>query len=260
VTPEAPTRGAAATRPPRARPAAGDLPVMSFFEHLEELRSTLLFAIIVAAVSAGAAWFVSQPILDLLIPPGLGRVYFSSPAEGFMIRLKVSGVTGLLFALPLVIGRLWGFVAPGLFRHERRAVVPTLVAGTLLFYGGVVFCYMAVVPRMVDFFLSFAGPKLSPLINVTEYFMFVAKFCLAFGIAFQLPLVMVLLAALGLVTPGQLWRQWRYGILAIAVLSAWLTPPDVMSQIMMGGPLVVLYMASIGLSFLVARRRRRRRT
>jgi sec-independent protein translocase protein TatC len=111
---------------------------------------------------------------------------------------------------------------------------------------------------MVAFFLSFAGQKLSPLINVTEYFMFVAKFCLAFGLAFQLPLVMVLLAALGLVTPRQLWRQWRYGIILIWVLSAWLTPPDAMSQIMMGLPLTLLYLLSIALAFVFARRRRAR--
>ena len=230
---------------------------MSFLEHLEELRSTLLFVLGAAGVAACGAWFVAQPILDVLVPPTLGRVYFSSPSEGFMIRLKVSAVTGLLAVLPLLIARLWGFVAPGLFRHEKRAMVPVLLSGTLLFYAGVAFCYLLVVPRMLTFFLSFAGQKLSPLLNVTEYFMFVAKFCLAFGLAFQLPLATVLLAALGLVTPGQLWKQWRYGVVVIWVVAAWLTPPDAMSQIMMGVPLTFLYLLSIALAFLFARRRRR---
>ena len=97
-----------------------------------------------------------------------------------------------------------------------------------------------------------------PLINVTEYFMFVAKFSLAFGLAFQLPLVIVLLAALGIMTPKQLWKQWRYGVVVIWILSAWLTPPDAGSQIMMGVPLTVLYLLSIGLAFVVARRRKPR--
>ena len=190
---------------------------MSFFEHLEELRRTLIFVLVVAGVAACAAWFIAEPVLDALVPPQLGKVYFSSPSEGFMVRLKVSAVIGLLVALPIVIARVWGFVAPGLFGHERRAVVPVLVSGSLLFYGGVAFGYVFVIPKTVQFFLSFSGDRLSPLLNVTQYFMFVAKFSLAFGLAFQMPLVLVLLAALGVVSPQRLWRQWRYGIIVIAV-------------------------------------------
>lgn len=247
--------------PSAARPerTTGDDPkVMSFVQHLEELRRTLLFVLAVAALAAAGGWFAAPPVLDALVPAAMGKVYFSGPAEGFMVRLKASVAIGLLAAMPLLLFRLWSFVAPGLFRHEKRAVVPVVLSGTVLFYLGIAFGYVAVVPRMVDFFLSFSGQKLTPLINVTQYFMFVAKFCLAFGLAFQLPLVLVLLSALGLVTPRQLWSQWRYGVILIFVLAAWLTPPDAVSQIMMGVPLVVLYMLSIGVSFLVARRRRRR--
>lgn len=235
----------------------GELEVMSFWEHLDELRSTLIFVLAVAGVAACGAWFISQRVLDVLVTPGLDKVYFSSPSEGFMIRMKVSGVIGLLVVLPLVLGRLWSFVAPGLFRHEKRAVVPVLVSGSILFYVGTGFGYFLVVPRMVSFFMSFAGQKMSPLINVTEYFMFVAKFSLAFGLAFQLPLVIVLLAALGIMTPKQLWKQWRYGVVLIWIIAAWLTPPDAGSQIMMGVPLTVLYLLSIGLAFIVARRRQK---
>lgn len=262
MNPEAPPDRSAS---PPARPPAPrvrrpeDLKVMSFLEHLEELRSTLVWVLVLAGAAAAGAWFVSQPVLDALVSPSLDRVYFSSPSEGFMIRVKVSVVIGVLVALPLVLARLWGFVAPGLFRHERRSVVPVLVFGSALFYGGVVFAWFVVVPRTVEFFLSFAGDRLSPLLNVTQYFGFVAKFCLAFGIAFQLPLVIVLLSALGLVTPQRLWSQWRYGVIAIFVLAAWLTPPDVVSQCMMGLPLVALYLVSLLLSFVVARRRRKRR-
>jgi sec-independent protein translocase protein TatC len=234
------------------------LPVMSVVEHLDDLRRTLVFMLAVAAVAATGGWFVAPAALDLVVGPRLDRVYFSAPSEGFMIRLKVSLAIGVLVALPILLARLWGFVAPGLFRHEKRAVVPVLVSGSLLFYAGMAFAFVAVVPRMIDFFLTFADDRISPLINVTEYFMFVAKFCLAFGLAFQLPLVIVLLAALGIVTPRRLWQQWRYGILVIFVIAAWLTPPDVVSQVLMGGPLVVLYLLSLGAAFLVARRRRRR--
>jgi sec-independent protein translocase protein TatC len=230
---------------------------MSFLDHLEELRRTLFWLLGIAAVTSCGAWFVSQRVLDALVPPGLGKVYFSSPSEGFMVRMKASIAIGLVVAFPLLLARLWSFVAPGLFRHEKRAVVPVMLSGAILFYGGIAFGYYAVIPRMLDFFLSFSGERLAPLLNVTQYFFFVAKFALAFGIAFQLPLVLVLLSALGLVTPQRLLSQWRYGVIVIFVIAAWLTPPDVVSQILMGGPLVLLYLLSIGASFLFARKRRR---
>jgi sec-independent protein translocase protein TatC len=137
-------------------------------------------------------------------------------------------------------------------------VAPVLLGSTTLFYFGVVFAYMGVVPKTIGFLLSFAGERLTPVINVTQYFMFVAKFCFAFGVVFQLPLVVVMLSALGLVSPQRLWKTWRYGILIIFVFAAWLTPPDAVSQVLMAGPIIVLYLASIGLAFLLARRRRRR--
>lgn len=249
-------RGVTPMPPPRRR--GDDLGIMSFTQHLEELRRTLFFMIGVAAVAATGGWFIAPKILDLVVSPKLEKVYFSSPSEGFMIQMKVSLVVGGMVALPLLLGRLWSFVAPGLFKHERKAVIPVLLSGAILFYGGTVFAFFTVVPRMVDFFLSFAGSRVTPLINVTEYFMFVAKFCLAFGLAFQLPLVIVLLAALGLVTPQQLWAQWRYGVIIIFIIAAWLTPPDAVSQVMMGAPLVVLYMLSILVAYIVARRRRKR--
>jgi len=231
---------------------------MSFFEHLEELRRTIIIVLVIAGIAACAAWFVAQPLLDAIVPPELGKVYFSSPSEAFMVRLKASAIIGLLVAFPLVLARLWGFVSPGLFKHEKRAVTPVLVFGSLLFYGGLAFGYFAVVPKTIRFFLSFSGDRLSPLLNVTQYFMFVAKFCLAFGLAFQMPLVLVLLAALGIVSPKRLWRMWRYGIIVIAILAAWLTPPDAISQALMGVPLVALYFVSLIVASIVARRRRGR--
>lgn len=262
MTPDAPETGGTTqskpvvTKPPPTK--ADSLKTMSFLQHLEELRTTLVRMLIVAAVASGAAWFVSDRILALLVTADMGQVHYFGPTEGFMIRLKISFVMGLLVAMPMLLLQLWAFVAPGLFRHERRFVLPVLLASTGLFYFGVAFAYVGVVPKMMSFFLSFSGQKLQPMINVTQYFGFVAKFCLAFGAVFQLPLVIVLLSWFGLVTPQQLWSKWRYGTLVIFVAAAWLTPPDAFSQMMMAIPIVVLYMGSIGLSFLLARRRRRR--
>jgi len=233
------------------------LQTMTFLEHLEALRSTLVRMLVVTAVATTGAWFVSERILDLLVPPNVGTVHYFGLSEGFMIRFKVSVVTGLMAAIPFLLAQLWSFVAPGLFRHEKRVVLPVLGSSTALFYFGVVFAYVGVVPKTIGWLLSFTGERMTPVINVTQYFMFVAKFCFAFGVMFQLPLVMVLLAALGIVSPHTLWKQWRYGVVLIFVVAAWLTPPDAVSQCMMAGPIVVLYLLSIGLAFLLAPKRRR---
>jgi sec-independent protein translocase protein TatC len=233
-----------------------ELTSMSFLAHLEELRRTLFVMLAVAAVCTAAAWFFAERILAVLVTPELGQVHYFGPTEGFMIRVKVSAVTGLMLAFPLLLARLWSFVAPGLFRHERRMVLPILVVSSFLFYFGVAFSYVGVVPKTVAFFMSFASDQLAPMINVTQYFAFVARFCLAFGIVFQLPLVIVMLSATGLVTPQQLWRTWRYGILIIFVFAAWLTPPDAVSQVLLAGPVVVLYLLSMAIAWFVARRRK----
>jgi len=238
--------------------ASGGERAMPFLQHLEELRGTLFWMLGISGVAMFGAWFFSEALLQILVTSDLGSVHYFGPTEGFMIRLKISGVTGILVAMPFLMVRLWSFVAPGLFEHEKRVVVPLATSSTLLFYFGVAFAYVAVVPKTISFFLSFAGDKLVPLINVTQYFNFVAKFCLAFGVMFQLPLIIVLLAALGIVTPKQLWKTWRYGIIVIFVFAAWLTPPDVVSQLLLAGPIVLLYLGSIALSFVFARRRARK--
>ena len=256
MTPDVPATGLPATPAPPAPPRP-PLKTMTFFQHLEELRTTLVRMLVVAAVAASAGWFVSARLLALLVPPELGQVHYFGPTEAFMIRFKVSVIVGLLAAMPLLLWQVWSFVAPGLFKHERRFILPVLLSSSLLFYFGLVFAYVFVVPRMVGFFLSFSAASLQPIINVTQYFSFVAKFCLAFGVVFQIPVVIVLLALLGLVTPRQLWSQWRYGVVIIFVVAAWLTPPDAVSQVMMAVPMVVLYLGSIALSFILVRRRRK---
>jgi len=261
VSPDAALVAAGAT-PPRAgkKRQRAPLRTMSFFQHLEELRATLIRMLLVGAAAATAGWFVSERLLGLLVPAELGQVHYFNPTEGFMIRFKVSIAVGLLVAMPILLMQVWSFVAPGLFQNEKRFVFPVLLASTLLFYLGLAFAYAFVVPRMVSFFLSFSAATLKPIINVTQYFSFVTKFCLAFGLVFQIPVVIVLLAWLGLVTPRQLLSQWRYGVVIIFIVAAWLTPPDAVSQVMMAIPMVVLYMGAIGLAFVVGRRRQSRRS
>ena len=257
MTPELPAAGVE-TPPPGPPSDPESLKTMTFLQHLEELRTTLVRLMILTAAASCGAWFISDRLLTLLVAPDLGQVHYFGPTEGFMIRLKISVVVGLLVAMPLLLLQVWRFVAPGLFRHERRFVLPILLGSTGLFYFGVAFAYVGVVPKMMSFFLSFSGERLEPMINVTQYFAFVAKFSLAFGVIFQLPLVIVLLSWFGLVTPRQLWSKVRYGIIGIFVVAAWLTPPDAISQIMMAVPVVVLYLGSMGLAFLLAKKKRQR--
>ena len=136
--------------------------------------------------SDGCAWFFAERILGILVTQELGQVHYFGPTEGFIIRMKVSLATGLMLAFPLLLARLWSFVAPGLFQNERRLMLPILISSSGLFYFGVAFSYVGVVPKTIKFFMSFASAELAPMINVTQYFTFVARFCLAFGVVFQL--------------------------------------------------------------------------
>jgi len=136
-------------------------------------------------------------------------------------------------------------------------VTPLLLATTLLFYTGVAFAFLVVIPQVVTFLLSFGTDNLSSLIGVGPYFSFVSRLCLAFGLVFELPLLVLFLSLIGVVNPKMLLRTWRYAVVAIAGLSAFLTPPDVISQVMMAGPVLLLYMGSVVVSIAVTRNRRR---
>jgi len=232
---------------------------MTLLDHLEELRDTLLQSAVAAVVAAMICWFISAPLLDLLITPlsALGEnVYFHSPVEAFLTRLKIAAVCGLFVVVPFILWRVYRFIMPGLYHKERRVVVPLVVSSTALFYAGVAFAYLILIPKVVVFMLSFGTENLMPLIGIGPYFAFVARLCLAFGLVFELPLAVFMLSTLGLVDPRQLLRWWRYALVVIVVLSAVLTPPDVISQLLMAGPVMLLYIGSVLVSMVVVRRKR----
>ena len=247
--------GASETQPTPARTE------MTLLDHLDELRTTLIQSSAVTVVAAFACWFFSQPLLDLMIMPlsAAGeQVYFHSPVEAFMTRMKIALVCGLFLVVPFVLWRVYRFVMPGLHRHEQRVVVPLVVASTALFYAGVGFAYLVLIPQVMAFMLSFATDRMEPLIGIGPYFAFVARLCLAFGVVFELPLVVFLLSGLGIVHPRMLLRWWRYALIVIVTFSALLTPPDVLSQLLMAGPVMILYMGSVLIALLMTRRRERR--
>jgi sec-independent protein translocase protein TatC len=237
--------------------ATADEDRMGLLDHLDELRTVLIHSFFAAVAATILCWFWSADLLDLLIRPIQDEgIYFTAPNEAFLTRLKLSGAVGLFAVAPFIFFKFYGFVLPGLYRQERRVVTPLLLATSVLFYLGVSFAFLVVIPQVVVFLLSFGTDNLSPLIGVGPYFSFVSRLCLAFGLVFELPLLVLFLSLIGVVNPRLLLRTWRYAVVAIAALSALLTPPDVISQVMMAGPVMLLYIGSVLVSIVVTRKKR----
>jgi sec-independent protein translocase protein TatC len=236
---------------------------MTVLEHIAELRSTLIWALGLAFGAAILAWFFSDPIVDELLRPareaGQETLYFQAPMDAFLLKLKASGVVGGLLVLPLVMYKIYAFVLPGLHPHEKRMVTPLLVTATLLFYVGVGFCFVVLLPLVIKFMLGFQTEHLVPWINAGSYFDMAARLCLAFGLLFELPMVVFALSWVGVVNPRTLLKGWRYALVLILAVSAMLTPPDVISQVLLAGPVMLLYLASVLISMAVRRRRDQRR-
>jgi len=236
-----------------------ELASMGFLDHLEELRSVLMHSIIAGFLAAVLCWFWSGRILDVLILPIADQgVYFTAPNEAFLTRLKIAGMVGIFVVLPFILFRIYAFVMPGLYRSERRVIAPLMSASILLFYTGIAFSFLVVIPQVITFLLSFGTETMAPLIGVGNYFSFVSRMCLAFGLVFQLPLLVLGLSWFGILNPRMLLRTWRVAVIVIFTVGAVLTPPDVISQVMMAVPVLVLYFGSVLVSLLVTRKRVRR--
>ena len=229
---------------------------MTFLQHLEELRGALLRATLACLLGAIGGWWLAPIVLEDVIRRTVGHVVVLAPVEAFSERVKLSLVLGLGLALPVVFVQIWGFVVPGLFRRERRMVLPVALLSMTLFLGGALGSYFYVTPLVTRVMANFLTAGMEQQIRVGELLSFLYNLSLACGLVFQLPLVTMLLTALGLVSPGSLLRQWRYAIVVVFLASAIITPGDVViAQLVMGVPMMGLYFLSVGLSWLVARRR-----
>src|SRR6266576_3318499 len=238
---------------------------MPFLDHLEELRWRILWSLVAIVIGTVLGWVLLDKIdiIDILkrpIAPYLpgGRLVFTSPAEPFMLTLKVAFALGCLVASPIVIYQIWAFLAPALYERERRLIVPSLAAGALLFLGGALACYRWLLPAALRVFMSFQRSDLSAMITIDRYFGMAVPFVVGCGLVAELPLVVTILASLGIVTPQFLGRQRRYAIVIAAFLAALLTPPDAVSMMLMLGPLLLLYELSIWCAWVASRRRARR--
>jgi len=231
---------------------------MSFLEHLDELRGVLVQSLIVFVTVSVVLSFFSGTILDFIVRDiPVDKLNFFSPTEAFMARLKMSFVLGAMVSFPFILLKVWQFVSPGLFNNEKRRVYPFVVTSSILFYAGVLFCYIVLIPIVMEFLLGFGTARLNPLISINAYFAFVARLCFTFGLVFQLPIVVLVLSLLGIVTPEMLLRQWRWAVVIIFTIAAILTPPDPASQVLMALPVLVLYLGSVVVARIAVRRRDR---
>jgi sec-independent protein translocase protein TatC len=229
---------------------------MGFLDHLDDLRSMLISVLVAWLGTSIVLWFFSGYVLDFLLAGiPVESLYFHAPVEAFMVRLKLSFISGFLISFPYVLFRVWSFISPGLFKSEKKVIVPLILPASVLFYTGAAFAYWIMIPVVLEFLIQFGTELLSPLISVDRYFEFIARLCFAFGIVFQLPLVIVSLTSLGVISPRALLRQWRWVILLIFITGAVLTPPDPASQLLMALPLVLLFLVSATLSLLIEKRR-----
>lgn len=226
-------------------------------EHLHELRRRLTSVLVVTLLVFGLAYAFKEPLFQFLATPLLNNtdtLVFTAVPELFFTYLKLCFFTGLFVATPLLLWQLWGFMAPGLYANEAAGLRPFLLLTPLLFYAGGAFMHFLVMPLAVQFFFSFATDTLQALPSVQAYFTFYVKMMFAFGLAFNLPLVILLLALTGAVSVAALKKNRRYVVLCIVVAAAVLTPPDPLSQLLLAAPMYVLYEAAILMSLLVKRR------
>jgi len=221
-------------------------------EHLRELRNCLIVSLIAvgicfagsyAVVDTIGVWFF-KPLFDVL--PDKSTLIFTSYQEAFFFYLKLALVSGVLLASPVIFLQIWRFVAPGLYRHEKRVLLPFALLSAFCFLGGAAFGYLVVFPPAFKFLMGYTTDFLSPMPTVNEYFSLSLRLLIAFGVIFELPVFMVMLAKLGIVNAVFLRKHRKYAFLIAFVLAAILTPtPDVVNQCMMAGPLVILYEVSI---------------
>ncbi len=220
-----------------------------FTEHLGELRDRLIHSFIAVGVGFVAAYFFKEQLFEILTAPlvtamaksGNAKLIFTGLPEAFFTYLKVALLAGIILATPVLFYEFWMFVSPGLYREEKKYILPIIILSLIFFIAGASFGYFIVFPYGFQFFLGFTTETIQAMPSMKEYLSFASKMLLAFGFVFELPLVLTFLSRMGLVTPAFLKKNRKYALLLFFVGAAIITPPDVVTQVMMAMPLILLY-------------------
>ncbi|HKS72978.1 MAG TPA: twin-arginine translocase subunit TatC [Terriglobales bacterium] len=244
------------------------MPAMSFLDHLEELRKRLVYSILAVVVGFFVCWgyaenifsIMQKPIMDALQRNGMSeKLVYLNPTEPFNLYLKIGFMAGLFVASPVVLYQLWLFISPGLYRHEKKYVFPFMFSTVSLFLAGGLFGFKMVYPAALDFLIGY-GKQFQPMITIGEYTDLFLTIIIGLGVIFEMPILVFFLALMGIVTAGWMWRNVRYAILAIFVIAAILTPTtDILNMCLFAAPMVVLYILSIAVAWLVHPKQRRAR-
>ena len=219
--------------------------------HLEELRKRLIYSFLSIGVAFGISYVYIKEIVEILMRPLVralpagSTLVFTAVPEAFLTYLKAALLAGVFFSSPFILYQIWAFVSPGLYEREKKYIYPYLFVSTIFFVAGALFCYLIVFPVVFRFFLSFATKDIRPLPAIKEYLTFTIKLLLAFGLLFQWPALILFLSRMGVVSSKTLAKNRKYAILGIFVAAAVLTPPDLVSQLLLAGPLLVMYEGSI---------------
>jgi sec-independent protein translocase protein TatC len=235
--------------------------------HLAELRKRLIRIVLAAVVGFAACYAFSERILDIILlpllrvlPPDSPALIFTGPVEPFIVYIKTAALAGFFLASPVIFYQLWAFVSPGLYPKERKYVFPFVFFATLFFSGGALFGYFILFPYIVNYLIGFSRDVLQPFISLKEYFSFATMLLIAFGLVFETPIIVFFLISTRLVSAGTMIRSTRYVAVAIFVLAAIITPPDIISQVIVGIPMIGLYLLGILSGWIFSLLRKKEKT
>jgi sec-independent protein translocase protein TatC len=237
---------------------------MSFLEHLDELRKRLVHIAAYLAIGFLACWFFHKQIYNFLavpvnkaLPPG-SKLIFLKLTEPFLMYMKVAFIAGIFLTIPFTLYEVWKFIAPGLYRKEKRYVIPFLLASMILFTFGGAFCYYIVLPPACKILIDF-GDSFTPNITINDYFDMANMMILGFGLIFEMPVIAGFLSIFGLITASFLWKKIQYAIVVIVILAAVISPTqDAINLVLWSAPMILLYLVSIGVAALFGWNRKRK--
>ncbi|PYS25604.1 MAG: twin-arginine translocase subunit TatC [Acidobacteria bacterium] len=234
---------------------------MSFLDHLEELRKRIIHSLIAVGVAVCVCWYFADPLFVIISKPILDngvQLNMTKPTEGFNLELKLALLAAIFLAAPFILAQVWLFIAPGLYKHERRYALPFIIFSTLLFVAGGLFGYFIAFPFALQFLIEWGrNMKLTTIISATEYFDLFIMIELGLGVIFEIPALIFVLARMGLVSGGFLLRNTRYAILIAFIVAAVITPTtDIPNMMMMAVPITLLYMLGVGVAYVFGKKRR----